>query len=139
MLQAASVRLLERTTPLQGGIYVRAGAKGEDLEWERRRAGPFRGRGRTQVHIDADGWALRVYSGSRLESSTGGPGRPLARLSTDERVDFAGSGVVEHEIVLELLWEGEVTARIGTELSEPELRFIASRLDGAQPIGELAR
>src|SRR5205814_6277223 len=37
MLQAASVGLLERTTPLQGGIHVRAGARGEDLEWKRRR------------------------------------------------------------------------------------------------------
>lgn len=139
MLGEGSIRLLERTTALQGGIDVRTHAKGEQLEWERRRSRPWSGRDRTELRLDTDGWALRVYSGSRLESSTGGPGRPRARLATNERVDVAESGVVEHETVLELLWEGEVTARIGVELSEPELRFIASRIGGSQPVPELAR
>lgn len=139
MLERSAVRFVERTTPLQGGVFVHAYPNGEELEWERRRTKPWAGRGRTMLRVDEHGWTLRVHSGFRVESSTGGPGLPQARLSTNERANPFESGVVERESVLELSWEGDVVARIGGELSEPELRFIAKRLERAQPIRRLAR
>jgi hypothetical protein len=63
----------------------------------------------------------------------------LLRLATLERMNPFESGIVERELVLEIESEGEVVARVGSELSEPELRFIASRLSRAQPRALAAR
>jgi len=139
MLAEASVRIADGGTPLRGGVMHRTTEDGAEFLWEGRRARPWGRRRTTRLRIDRDGWALRVNSGPWLRSSTGGPGVPQLRLTTVEHADPLESGITTRELLLEILWDDEVVARIGRELSEPELRFIVSRSPSEQPRRLIAR
>lgn len=133
LLAESSVRLVEPSSVLQGGVAFREIPGGVEFRWEGRRSIFWNAHRTTSLRVDGEGWTLEVRSGVRLESRTGGPGIPEARLTSLERVDPFESGVIERGPVLEIEWDGEVVARVGRELSEPELRFVLSRLARAQP------
>jgi len=86
---------------------------------------------RTAVVTGPEGWSLRVASRARTLASTGGPGRLTAGLVAADHTDPFGVGIVTRGRALELRAGGEIVGTVGTELSEPELRWVAGRLSDA--------
>jgi hypothetical protein len=55
-----------------------------------------------------------------------------ARLVSAEHGGPLGASVVQDAKMLELFSENESVARVGLELSEPELRWVAERIERAR-------
>jgi hypothetical protein len=133
LFDATSVPLLERTALLQGVVSAEPFEEGEQLAWsaDGRMGGLLGRRSTTELRVTPDAWALRVRSGTRVLVSTGGPGKLAARVAELVRESPLGASVVQDTVVLELVAEGEIVGQIGAELSEPELNWIAARIERA--------
>jgi hypothetical protein len=129
LLEADGVPLLEGDASLQGDVWTEPFDTGEQIEWASARGrGLFGARTATALRVTHDAWALRVRSGNRVLVSTGGPGLLEARLVSAEHGGPLGASVVQDAKMLELFSENESVARVGLELSEPELRWVAERI-----------
>ncbi len=128
LLTETGVHHEDAGAPLQGAIERLPAEDETVLEW-RSRGGPFSGARTTRLVLGSKGWSLRISSGGRTLASTGGPGRLTAELVETSDPDPFGTGISEQGWALTLRADGETVATIGTDLSEPELRFIGARLD----------
>jgi len=136
MFDADSVSALDHETPLRGDVWVEPFEDGEQIEWSSggQSSGFFANRSATAVRVTPDAWALRVRAGGRPVVSTGGPGQLEARLVEAEHSGPLAASVVHDTMMLELLANHETVGRIGAELSEPELRWIAARIESASRV-----
>lgn len=133
LLDAEGVAALHHDAALQGDVWAEPFEDGEQIEWTSggRSGGLFSLESGTALRVTPDAWALRVRSGGRPVVSTGGPGALAARLASIEHDAPLGASVAEDAMMLELLAEGERVGRVGAELSEPELRWVAERIERA--------
>jgi hypothetical protein len=132
LLDADGVSLLGRDASLQGDVRAEPFDTGEQIEWaSASRRGLFATGTATALRVTHDAWALRVRSGSRVLVSTGGPGALEARLVSSAQGGPLGASVAHDAMLLELVAENERVAEVGIELSEPELRWVAERIEHA--------
>jgi hypothetical protein len=136
MFEADGVPALPRDMPLQGDVWAEPFEDGEQIEWSSGGSPNrvFAGRSSTALRVTPEAWALRVRAAGRPVVSTGGPGRLAVRLVEGERSGPLGASVARDAMMLELSAEGESVGQVGGDLSEPELRWIAERIDRAARI-----
>ncbi|HEX4336114.1 MAG TPA: hypothetical protein VH062_09390 [Polyangiaceae bacterium] len=131
-LEADDVPGLDAETPLQGDVWAEPYEDGEQIEWSSGPAsGLFDARSATVLRVTPEGWALRVRTGASPVVSTGGPGVLEAHLAPADLDGPLGATVAPDARMLELFANDGMVGRVGTELSEPELRWIALRIERA--------
>jgi hypothetical protein len=131
MLEADGVPGLPRDMALQGDVWTEPFEDGEQIEWSSGGSASLFGASRstTALRVTPDAWALRVRAGGRPVVSTGGPGRLEVRLVEGEQSGPLGASVARDTMMLELSADGESVGQVGGDLSEPELRWIAERIE----------
>jgi hypothetical protein len=136
MFEADGVPALARDLPLQGDVWAEPHEDGEQIEWSSGGSprGLFASRSATALRVTPEGWALRVRAGGRPVVATGGPGRLEACLVEGEHQGPLGASVARETMMLALVADGESVGQVGSELSEPELRWIALRIERAASV-----
>jgi hypothetical protein len=131
MFETEGVPALPRDMALQGDVWEEPFENGEQIEWSSGGAsnGFFADRSATALRVTPEAWALRVRAAGRPVVSTGGPGRLEARLVEVEHSGPLGASVARDAMMLELSADGENVGRVGSDLSEPELRWVAERIE----------
>ncbi|HEX3594725.1 MAG TPA: hypothetical protein VHU80_06475 [Polyangiaceae bacterium] len=129
VFEADAVVSLDPETPLQGDVWTEPFEDGEQIEWSSGASSGFFGmRSATALRVTPQSWALRVRSGGAPVVSTGGPGALETRLVDAELEGPLGASVAQEGRMLELTANEERVGRVGTDLSEPELRFVAEHV-----------
>ncbi|HVW28529.1 MAG TPA: hypothetical protein VHC69_24360 [Polyangiaceae bacterium] len=133
MFEAEELVALAHDMPLQGDVWAEPFEDGEQIEWSSGgpSSGLFASRSATALRVTPEAWALRVRSGGRPVVSTGGPGALEARLIQGEHSGPLGASVARDTLMLDLSANGESVGQVGSDLSEPELRWIAERIERA--------
>jgi hypothetical protein len=133
LFEQDGVSLLDADGALQGEVVVEPYDSGSQITWSLplRAAGFLGGRPETALRVTPDAWALRVRAGQRVLVSTGGPGALRARRVPADHTDHQGASVARDAELLALFVEDENVGRVGAELSEPEQRFVAERIEHA--------